>query len=123
MQAAVDALGYVPSAIARNLSTGRRGSIGVVVESSQGLWFMQLLAGIEEELALSHGSLMLASLALHGTYDDTVVRTWIAEHRVDGILLGGSVATRASSAPGGGHGGAPPRPRRPGRRHAPRPRR
>jgi len=53
------------------------------------LWFMQLLAGIEEELARSHGSLMLASLALDGTYDDTVVRTWIAGHRVDGILQAG----------------------------------
>jgi LacI family transcriptional regulator len=89
VKTAVDALGFVPSATARNLSTGRRGSIGLVVESSQGLWFMQLLAGIEEELARSQGSLMLASLALHGTYDDTIVRSWIREHRVDGILLAG----------------------------------
>src|SRR5262245_12789267 len=46
-QAARD-LGYTPSPIARNLKMGRQGAIGVIVESSQGSWFTQILGGIEE---------------------------------------------------------------------------
>src|SRR5256885_9545153 len=46
-QAAKD-LGYTPSSIARNLKMGRQGCIGVIVESSQGSWFTQVLVGIEE---------------------------------------------------------------------------
>jgi LacI family transcriptional regulator len=87
----IDELGYVPSATARNLSLGRQGSIGVVVESSQDLWFMQLLAGIEEELSERHLSLMLASLALRGRYDATTVAAWIRERRVDGLVFARSL--------------------------------
>ncbi len=83
----IEELGYVPSATARNLSLGRRGTIGVVVESSQGPWFTQLLAGIEEELSERHLSLMLASLFLRGRYDATTVAAWIRERRVDGIVF------------------------------------
>jgi LacI family transcriptional regulator len=84
-------LGYVPSTTARNLSLGRQGSIGVVVESSQGPWFTQLLAGIEEELSEHHLSLMLASLALRGRYDATTVAAWIRERRVDGLIFARSL--------------------------------
>jgi LacI family transcriptional regulator len=87
----IEALGYVPSAAARNLSLGRQGSIGVVVASSQDLWFMQLLAGIEEELCERHLSLMLASLALRGRYDATTVAAWIRDRRVDGLIFARSL--------------------------------
>ena len=46
----IEELGYVRSWTARNLSLGLRGCVGVVVDSSQDLWFTQLLAGIEEAL-------------------------------------------------------------------------
>jgi LacI family transcriptional regulator len=84
-------LHYVPSQTARNLSLGRRGSIGVVVETSQGAWFTQLLAGIEEELAERHLSLMLASLSLGGRYDATTVAASIRERRVDGLIFARSL--------------------------------
>lgn len=87
----IEELGYVPSAAARNLSLGRQGSIGVVVASSQDLWFMQLLAGIEEELSERHLSLMLASLALRGRYDATTVAAWIRDRRVDGLVFARSL--------------------------------
>jgi LacI family transcriptional regulator len=80
-------LGYSPSPAARNLKMGRQGSIGVVVESSQGPWFLQVLAGIEEALEEKAIGLMLGSLALRGRYDDSAVRRWIAERRVDGIIF------------------------------------
>jgi len=80
-------LGYSPSPAARNLKMGRQGCIGVVAESSQGAWFTQVLAGIEEALEEKAVSLMLGSLALRGRYDAAAVRRWIVEHRVDGIIF------------------------------------
>ena len=44
-------LGYSRSWTARNLSLGRRGCIGVAVDSSSDPWFVQLLMGVEEELS------------------------------------------------------------------------
>ena len=80
-------LGYSRSSTARNLSLGRRGCIGVVVDSSQDPWFVQLLTGIEEELAIRDMSLMLSSLELRGEYDPRVVFEWIRGHRVDGLII------------------------------------
>jgi len=80
-------LGYSRSRNARNLSLGRTGSIGVVVDSTLDLWFTQLLAGIEEELSKHDASLMLASLDLRGHYDAHMVLSWIHEKRVDGLII------------------------------------
>jgi len=85
--AAIAELGYSRSSTARNLSLGRRGSIGVVVDSSQDPWFTRLLAGIEEELSQRDCSLMLASTELTGKYDPTIVFEWVREHRVDGLVI------------------------------------
>jgi LacI family transcriptional regulator len=83
----ITALGYSRSRNARNLSLGRTGSIGIVVDSTLDLWFTQLLAGIEEELAAHDASLMLASLDLRGHYDAGMVHEWIRDKRVDGLIL------------------------------------
>jgi len=80
-------LGYSRSWTARNLSIGRRGSIGVVVDSSQDPWFVQLLTGIEEELSTRDTSLMLASTELRNTYDPALVFEWIRDRRVDGLIV------------------------------------
>jgi DNA-binding LacI/PurR family transcriptional regulator len=85
--ASIAELGYSRSSTARNLSLGRRGSFGVVVDSSQDPWFTRLLAGIEEELSQRDCSLMLASTELTGKYDPTIVFEWVREHRVDGLVL------------------------------------
>lgn len=83
----IAALGYSRSRNARNLSLGRTGSIGVVVDSTLDLWFTQLLAGIEEELSTHDASLMLASLDLTGHSDAHIVRDWIRNKRVDGLII------------------------------------
>ena len=80
-------LGYSRSWTARNLSLGRRGSIGVVVDSSQDPWFVHLLTGIEEELSTRDTSLMLASTELRNTYDPARVFEWIRDRRVDGLIV------------------------------------
>src|SRR5438094_6551515 len=76
-------LGYSRSWTARNLSLGRRGSIGVAVDSSEDPWFVQLLTGIEEELSTRDTSLMLCSLELRSTYDPARVLEWIRDRRID----------------------------------------
>src|SRR5262249_47724701 len=80
-------LGYSRSRNARNLSLGRTGSIGVVVDSTLDLRFTQLLAGIEEEVSSHDTSLMLASLDLRGHYDPHIVLEWIRDKRVDGLII------------------------------------
>jgi LacI family transcriptional regulator len=80
-------LGYSRSWTARNLSLGRRGSVGVIVDSSEDPWFVQLLLGIEEELVSRDCSLMLSSLDLLARYDPNRVLDWISGHRVDGLIL------------------------------------
>ncbi len=80
-------LGYSRSWTARNLSLGRRGSIGVAVDSSEDPWFVQVLSGIQEELATRDASLMLASLELGGTYNPAHVLEWIRAHRIDGLIV------------------------------------
>src|SRR5690242_13329629 len=65
----IEDLDYSRSWTARNLSIGRRGSIGVVVDASDDPWFVQLLKGSEEELSTRDTSLMLCRTALHKTYD------------------------------------------------------
>ena len=83
----ISELGYSRSWTARNLSLGRRGSIGVVVDSSEDPWFVLLLSGIEEELSKCDVSLMLASLELRGRYDTARVLEWVRDRRVDGLIL------------------------------------
>jgi DNA-binding LacI/PurR family transcriptional regulator len=87
LSAVIADLGYSRSWTARNLSLGLRGSVGVVVDSSDDPWFVQLLLGIEEELISRDCSLMLSSLELLGRYDAARVLDWIQGHRVDGIIL------------------------------------
>jgi len=80
-------LGYARSWTARNLSLGRRGCIGVVVDVSSDPWFVQLLTGIEEELSARDTGLMLCSVELSGKYDPSLVFEWIRDRRVDGLIL------------------------------------
>jgi DNA-binding LacI/PurR family transcriptional regulator len=80
-------LGFTPSVTARNLKKGLKGCVGLVVESSQGAWFQQVLGGVEEELVDESVSIMLGSLEMSGRYDADHVSQWITERRVDGIIF------------------------------------
>jgi LacI family transcriptional regulator len=83
----IETLGYSRSWTARNLSLGRRGCIGVAIDSTEDPWFTQLLTGIEEELAPRDTSLMIASLELRGNYDARIVQDWIRGRRIDGLIV------------------------------------
>jgi LacI family transcriptional regulator len=84
---AITKLEYSRSSLARNLSLGRKGCIGVTVDSTVDPWFTQLLAGIEEGLVTSDTSLMLSSLELRGEYDPSTVIAWIRDSRIDGLII------------------------------------
>jgi LacI family transcriptional regulator len=83
----IETLGYSRSWTARNLSLGRKGCIGVAIDSTEDPWFTQLLTGIEEELSTRDTSLMLASLEIGGQYDARIVHEWIRGRRIDGLIL------------------------------------
>jgi LacI family transcriptional regulator len=87
VQLAIQELGYAPSITAQSLVTGRSGCIGVVSYTTQTTWFSQILAGVEEQLADSRQSVLLASLMLNGRYDSSRVVAWITERRVDGLMF------------------------------------
>ncbi len=87
VEKAIRDLDYVPSSTARSLKYGRRGCIGIVVESVHGPWFMGLFAGVEAELAKKRISVMLGGLRLGQTYDSSVVASWISERRIDGLIF------------------------------------
>lgn len=87
VERAVQELGYVPSATARSLKYGRKGCIGVAVESVQGAWFMGLLSGIEAELNRAHVSMMLAGWHSGDSYDPSAISAWISGRRLDGMIL------------------------------------
>lgn len=85
-------LGWAPSNPARALSPGGRvGAIGLVVDRparSLGVepFFMQLVSGIETELAASGVDLILQVTEDLGA-EIAVYRRWAAERRVDGVIL------------------------------------
>jgi DNA-binding LacI/PurR family transcriptional regulator len=87
VETAIQELGYAPSITAQSLVTGRAGCIGVASYTSRTTWFSQILAGVEEQLANSRQSVLLASLMINGRYDSTSVAAWIQERRVDGLIF------------------------------------
>jgi DNA-binding LacI/PurR family transcriptional regulator len=87
VETAIQELGYAPSITAQSLVTGRAGCIGVASYTSRTTWFSQILAGIEEQLADSRQSVLLASLMLRDRYDSSTVAAWIQERRVDGLIF------------------------------------
>jgi len=87
VQRVIDELGYSPSVAAQSLAQRRTGCIGLAVNSTQSLWFSQILAGLEEALAPSKKSLILASLVLENRFDPSTVLAWVLEGRVDGLIL------------------------------------
>jgi LacI family transcriptional regulator len=87
VQRAIDDLGYTPSIAAQSLVLRRTGCIGLAVNRSTSPWFSQILSGVEQALAPSRKSVLLGSMMLKGHYDPAAVLAWIAEGRVDGLIL------------------------------------
>jgi hypothetical protein len=76
-------LEYTPSFSARSLQARRSGRIGVVHASHQSASFGQILAGIEERLASTGQSVLLANLAADGQGDANQDHGAPHLHRID----------------------------------------
>jgi LacI family transcriptional regulator len=88
VEQSVRQLNFSASSVARNLSIGRTGVVGFVVENLLGEeWLYELMQGMEEQSSPRHLALMLGSLAPAGKYDASMVEEWIDGRRVDGLIF------------------------------------
>ncbi|MEU8109309.1 LacI family DNA-binding transcriptional regulator [Nonomuraea muscovyensis] len=89
--AIADEIGWRPNLAARSLSGARADAVGLVVcRPARFLgvepFFMELISGIESELAAGSRALMLQVVADHEA-EIAVYRRWWGEGRVDGVIL------------------------------------
>jgi len=86
VQAVVDRLGYRPNALARGLIARRSQTLGVLTNSFNDHYFMQVISGAEAE-ARQHGyGIMLSSTAPNETDEQAYMRL-LRERFVDGMLV------------------------------------
>jgi DNA-binding LacI/PurR family transcriptional regulator len=89
--AIADEIGFQPNSAARALSDGRTGAYGLVVDRparTLGVepFFMQLISGIQAELADDHCALLF-TVAEDQAAEIAMYRSWWAQRRVDGVFL------------------------------------
>ncbi|MBN1268183.1 MAG: LacI family DNA-binding transcriptional regulator [Kiritimatiellae bacterium] len=89
-------LGYRPNGHARGLVTHRTECIGLLsrIEATAFLsnpFYAEVIAGIEAETRRSNFTLMVASVGSEAGQPDGALPKFVAEHRVDGILVVGAV--------------------------------
>jgi DNA-binding LacI/PurR family transcriptional regulator len=84
-------IGFQPSSAARALTAGRAGAFGLVIDRparTLGIeqYFMQLLSGIQTELAGHHVTLLF-TMAENADDEIRMYRQWWAQRRVDGVIV------------------------------------
>jgi DNA-binding LacI/PurR family transcriptional regulator len=84
-------IGYQPSSVARALSGGHAGAVGLVIDRaarSIGIepFFMELISGMQSELARMPVALLF-TLAQNQADEIELYRTWWAQGRIDGVFL------------------------------------
>jgi DNA-binding LacI/PurR family transcriptional regulator len=89
--AIADEIGFQPNSAARALSDGRAGVFGLVIDRpartlGSEVWFMQLISGIQGELARNHVTLLF-TMAEDQADEIRLYRSWWAQRKVDGVLL------------------------------------
>jgi len=89
--AIAEEIGFQPNSAARALSDGRAGAFGLIVDRPAKLlgiepYFMQLISGIQAELAASRVTLLF-TVAEDQDAEIAMYRSWWAQRRVDGVFL------------------------------------
>ncbi|HEY3867378.1 MAG TPA: LacI family DNA-binding transcriptional regulator [Actinocrinis sp.] len=84
-------IGWQPNSAARALSDGRAGAFGLVIDRPAGFlgaepWFIQLMVGIQSELAAAHTALLF-TVAEDKQAEIELYRRWWGQRRVDGVLV------------------------------------
>jgi LacI family transcriptional regulator len=85
IRAAIEALDYTPSTIARSLKTGRHNAIGVVVPDITNPFFAGLVRGIEDEARVNGYDVILGNSDESPTQEEALVQALIT--RVDGLIV------------------------------------
>ncbi|MGH3171196.1 MAG: LacI family DNA-binding transcriptional regulator [Trebonia sp.] len=89
--AIAEEIGFQPNSAARALTAGRAGAFGFILDRparTLGIepYFMQLIAGIQSELAGHHVTLLF-TLAEDQDDEIEMYRQWWAQRRVDGVFV------------------------------------
>ncbi len=84
-------IGFEPNSAARALSDGRAGAFGLIIDRpartlGSEVFFMQLISGIQAELARNHVTLLF-TMAEDQAEEIRMYRTWWAQRKVDGVFL------------------------------------
>ena len=86
VQAAIDALDYVPNVQARELNTQRSSTIGVVVPSLSTMFFAQVIDGIEDAIRQDDYSLLL-NCAQNDPQQEMRCITALVARNVSGLIV------------------------------------
>jgi LacI family transcriptional regulator len=83
---AVEALNYVPSALARSLKSSRTHTVGMLIPNNSNPYFAEIIRGIEDRCYASGFSVVLCNTDDEPLKQSTYVRL-MAEKQVDGIIV------------------------------------
>lgn len=84
--AAVDEIGYLPSAVARSLRRSETKIVGVLVPNVRNPFFAELVVGVEEWCRQAGYSVFLCNSDNDPKHQQSYLRT-LLEKRIDGLLL------------------------------------
>jgi DNA-binding LacI/PurR family transcriptional regulator len=87
VEAAIQELNYVPSPIARGLTSNRTHSIGLVSTDISGHFFAEVAAGAEVEARRRGYYLVIASVEEHAEEDERAYLRLMLERRVEGLIV------------------------------------
>jgi DNA-binding LacI/PurR family transcriptional regulator len=88
--AAIDDLGYRPNAAARNLTSRRTNTVGVLLNDLRNPWFVDCLDGLASVLHGNGMRMFLADARLDRAMGDSLTAGFL-EFRVDGLVIVGTV--------------------------------
>src|ERR671934_1430140 len=85
--AAIERLGYVPSPLARGLTSNRTHSLGLVTSEISDHFFAEVAAGAEVEARRRGYYLMIASVEESAPDDEHAYLRLMVERRVEGLII------------------------------------
>jgi len=88
--AAIEDLGYRPNAAARNLTSHRSNTVGVLLNDLRNPWFVDCLDGLASVLHANGMRMFLADARLDRTMGDSLTEGFL-EFRVDGLVIVGTL--------------------------------
>ncbi|NUU05234.1 LacI family DNA-binding transcriptional regulator [Leifsonia sp. C5G2] len=89
---AAEALSFRPSAIARNLTSGRTGTVGILTNDLDGRFVLPILAGAEDALGAGEISVLLCDARGDAIREQRHLKT-LLERRIDGLIVVGGART------------------------------